>query len=348
MDYLLQRLCWNSNGYQYPAGKTMGLDKGFAGEHGFGYEEWNFNTNDLIDGLCYGYMYQTPKNFESKKYNIYFFAKDKCKRDWLIGFYKNAEFLNVKQRIALEKKFKKSEIFIRRKQELLNLGIDKNLVNNYLLGDTENEEFVFPLNVSVSPKNIILLDSPILMNKLVKDRLNYHYTTAENITDKNKLKEINRIFDKLRSGNMDLEDDTRLNEDAHIRTINRSEKLIKPLHNKLSNDLKKYLLDQGFIDIEQERDAIDLIAKKGKSTYMFELKVVNTPYVRHSIRDALGQLLEYNYYPDRKTFNYLSIVLNRKPSKVEIEWCKTLNRIGIHFELFWQDCNVFECAKLRK
>ncbi|TQR72330.1 hypothetical protein [Acinetobacter sp. RF14B] len=347
MEYLLQRLCWNSNGYQYPAGKTIDVDKGFAGTHGFGYEEWNFNTNDLIEGLCYGYMYQTPKNFEGKKFNIFFFSKDNDGRDWLIGLYKEAKFLSEKQRVTLEKKFKKSEIFIRRKQELINLGINKRLVNNYILGETKEEKFIFPLNISICPQKIILLDKPILMSKLVKERLNYHYTTAENITGKNKLKKLSSIFDDLSLANLALDDDRNLNEISYIRSANNDEKLIKPLHNKLSNDLKKYLLDKGFIDIEQEKNAIDLTAKRDDSTYMFELKVVNTPYVRHSIREALGQLLEYNYYPNRKKFNYLNIVLNRKPSDLEIEWCKKINKMGVRFELFWQNFNIFECAELR-
>ena len=348
MDYLLQRLCWNSNGYHYPAGQTKDVDKGFAGEHGFGYEEWNFNTNDVIDGFCYGYMYQTPKNFEGKKFDIYFFNKDNCKRDWLIGVYKDAQFLNTKQRMALEKKFKKSEIFIRRKQELINLGINRKLVSNYILGNTEEEKFVFPLNIVISPKKIILLDNPILMNDLVKERLNYHYTTAENITGKNKLKEINSIFDKLRLNSLSLKDDIALNENPYMRTLNHGEKLIEPLHNKLSNDFKKYLIGQLFVDIKQECGSIDLVARKDKSTYMFELKVVKTPSVRYSIREALGQLLEYNYYPNREKYDYLNIVLNRRPSEHEIAWCKKLNKAGFDFELFWQDCSIFECAKLMK
>lgn len=347
MEYLLQRLCWNSNGYQYPAGETMDVDKGFAGKHGFGYEEWNFNANDLIDNLCYGYMYQTPKNFEGKKYNIFFFTKDNDGRDRLIGLYKEAKFLSEEQRGTLEKKFKKSDIFIRRKQELINLGINKKLANNYILGKTEEEKFIFPLNISVAPQKIILLNSPILINKFVQERLNYHYTTAENITEKqNKIIKLKSVFEGENLTNLVLDEEKSLNENPYSRSTNNNVKLIKPLHNKLSNDFKEYLLNEGFLDIEREKNAIDLIAKRGNSTYIFELKVVNTPYVRHSIREALGQLLEYNYYPNRKKFNYLNIVLNRKPSEAEIEWCKNLNRIGIQFELFWQNCNLFESAKL--
>lgn len=327
----------------------MDVDNGFAGKHGFGYEEWNFNTNDLIDGLCYGYMYQTPKYFEGKKFNIFFFTKDNDGRDRLIGLYKDAKFLSEKQRVTLEKKFKKSEIFIRRKQELMNLGINKKLANNYILGKTEEEKFIFPLNISIAPQKIILLDRPILMSRLVKERLNYHYTTAEKITEKqNKLKILSSVFEGLSLTNLTLDDDKSLNESSYIRSVNNNEeKLIKPLHNKLSNDFKKYLFNKDFINIEQEKNSIDLIAKRDNRTYMFELKVVNTPYVRHSIREALGQLLEYNYYPNRKKFNCLNIVLNRKPSELEIEWCKNLNKIGMQFELFWQNCNIFECAKLQ-
>lgn len=349
MEYLLQRLCWNSNGYQYPAGETMNVDKGFAGKHGFGYEEWNFNNNDLIDNFCYGYMYQTPKESNGKKYNIFFFTKDNEGRDLLIGFYKEAQFLNEKQRVDLEKKFKKSDIYVRRKQELISLGINKKLANNYILGETEEEKFVFPLNISVDPKNMILFDSPLLINKLIQERLNYHYTTAENINHKkNKLTLLTRISKKSIITSLAHNEDKDLNEIPYLRAPNNDIKLIKPLHNKLSNDFKKYLCDEGFCNIEREKNAIDVIAIRENRTYIFELKVVNMPYVRHSLREALGQLLEYNYYPSRKKFDYLNIVLNRKPSEMEIKWCENLNKIGVRFELFWQNCNVFECAGLSR
>lgn len=347
MEYLLQRLCWNSNGYQYPAGKTRGIDKGFSGEHGFGYEEWNFNTNDIIDNKCYGYMYQTPKHSEEKIYNIYFFSKDNEGRDLLIGLYKEAKFLDVKQRFDLREKFKKSEMYERRRLELLNLDISKKLADNYILGDTEEEKFLFPLNICVDPKNIFLLEHPILMKRLFQERLNYHYTTAENITnERKKINVLNNCFQNSKREDLIIIKNYDLTENSYFRSINNDIKLIQPLHNKLSNEFKKYLLSKQFYEVEQENCSLDMIAKKNSSTYMFELKIVNTPFVRHSIREALGQLLEYNYYPHRSKFDYLNIVLNRKPSDLEIDWCKKLNQEVIKFELFWHSNNIFECANL--
>lgn len=352
---LIQRLCWNPNGYQFPAGETLEFDKGFAGKHGFGYEEWNFNTNDIIEGFCYGYIYQTPKAYKNKKYNIWFFTKDKKGSDFLIGLYKNAEFINEDQRNRLRERFKQEqEIYLRRKQELkkLNhinsLSLTSRQVENYILGNTDGENYTFPLNIKVKPSDIILLEKPIPIKMLFKERLNYHYTTAENISKKNaKLDPLYAHYKNVE--NLKLSNDD-LSEICYSRnSINSSEKLITPLHKILSNKFKRYLLgDKKFNSVEQEDKGIDIIATKENEEYMFELKIITTPYARHAIREALGQLLEYNYYPTRTKFKYMNIVINRKPSNEEIKWCKNLNKQGFKFELYWQHCGVFENANLLK
>lgn len=292
-------------------------------------------------------MYQTPKHSEGTVYNIYFFSKDNEGRDLFIGVYKEARFLNEEKRRILKEKFKKSEIYERRRLELCNLDIRKKMANNYILGHTEDEGFNFPLNICVDPQNIFLLARPVLMKTLFQERLNYHYTTAENISEeKQKINALDNCFKNSKLEHSIIEENRNLTENSYFRSINNDIKLIKPLHNKLSNEFKKYLLNKQFYEIEQENDSRDMIAKKNDFTYLFELKVVNTPFVRHSIREALGQLLEYNYYPYRNKFDYLNIVLNRQPSDLEVDWCKKLNKDVMIFELFWQNGNTFECGNL--
>lgn len=78
-------------------------------------------------------------------------------------------------------------------------------------------------------------------------------------------------------------------------------------HNSLSNEVVKYLKGQGYTDIVTDREFVDIqaIDPHGNKIY-FELKTTDT--VRLAIRQALGQLLEYNHYPNKNNADKLIIV----------------------------------------
>ena len=88
--YLLQRLCWNSNGWRGPTGQQYGKEHSYVGENGFGHEEWNLNTSDLIEGKVYGYTYYTPPQDAigpPSSYDVYFFTIAEDKKRLLVGAY---------------------------------------------------------------------------------------------------------------------------------------------------------------------------------------------------------------------------------------------------------------------
>lgn len=51
---MLNRMCWNSRGWQFPTHSIS--DGGYVKENVFGYEEWNFQTADAVDGYMCGYL----------------------------------------------------------------------------------------------------------------------------------------------------------------------------------------------------------------------------------------------------------------------------------------------------
>ncbi len=61
-----------------------------------------------------------------------------------------------------------------------------------------------------------------------------------------------------------------------------------------------------------------------------------------AIREALGQLLEYNYYPGRDKKKEWMIVLDQTPSKKDQDYIKTLiEEIDLPLRVGWQTENSF-------
>jgi len=94
--YLFQRIVQNHFQWTRPSPGRLGPsgEGKYVQNNGFGYEDWNFNKNLLIDGFLYGYCYYKPvENKRSKKFNIAF-ATYTNKHWYLIGFYLKCEFVN--------------------------------------------------------------------------------------------------------------------------------------------------------------------------------------------------------------------------------------------------------------
>lgn len=87
----------------------------------------------------------------------------------------------------------------------------------------------------------------------------------------------------------------------------KSEYIMTLKHNSLSNEMVKYLKCKGYTDVVTDKDFVDIQAvdPQGNKIY-FELKTADT--VKLAIRQALGQLLEYNHYPNKNNADKLIIV----------------------------------------
>lgn len=99
----------------------------------------------------------------------------------------------------------------------------------------------------------------------------------------------------------------------------KSEYIMTLKHNELSNEMVKYLRNKGYSDIVTDKESVDIqaIDSHGKKIY-FELKTAST--VKQSIRQALGQLLEYNHYPNRNNADKLIIVTSLEITRQDMQY----------------------------
>lgn len=87
----------------------------------------------------------------------------------------------------------------------------------------------------------------------------------------------------------------------------KSEYIMTLKYNELSNEMVKYLRNIGYTDVVTDTDFVDIqaIDLQGNKIY-FELKIADA--VKLAIRQALGQLLEYDHYPNKNNADKLIIV----------------------------------------
>lgn len=315
----------------------LGRESSYVGEHGFGLEEWNLNTADILNGKVFGYSRFNPsarrlKNL--KKNDIYFYAINPAKERVLIGYYKDAAFLEERERDQLREHFAKSEVFKKRTEELLALNLPrlktKTTVRRFLLGE-------FAANIAVDPENVFAVTPGISLTAQMLGGHNPKYLSRYTSPLTLPLFQTPDRSTKAKAEAQPATppEDKWLLETAYLRFTPAQRKVIERLHNQLSNRLRTWLAGAGATHIFAESELVDLQCRFKGRRYLFELKTCFQQTTKHAIREAIGQLLEYGHFPGREPPDFPAIVLDQEPTPEEICWCKNIAAKGLPFELLW-------------
>jgi len=126
-------------------------------------------------------------------------------------------------------------------------------------------------------------------------------------------------------------------EEAYFRASKAALKTIIPRHNKLSNHFCNWLDEEHAIQTTQEQDQVDVSFMFDGKRALAELKVCYAAGTRKSIREALGQILEYNHYPTRSPADALLIILDSSPTENDQQYIDILRKsLSLPISLGWQ------------
>ena len=129
--------------------------------------------------------------------------------------------------------------------------------------------------------------------------------------------------------------------------VKASEHIMKFQHNQLSNELVTYLKNNGYSLVVTDENFVDIKAVDANGKVLFfELKTATT--VKSAIRQALGQLLEYNHYPNCSNADKLIIVTVSEASKEDMQYLMALRcvyKIPVYYQQFDMENKVLlkEC-----
>jgi hypothetical protein len=134
-----------------------------------------------------------------------------------------------------------------------------------------------------------------------------------------------------------------LEEGSYFRYTPAATKEICRQHVALSNRFASWLMATHRVRLAQEKEQIDAVFQIAETRFLVEFKIAYNKETRYAIRQALGQILEYNYYPLRLPHDRWLLVLDCPPSDEDVAFIKSLYD-QLHLPVFigWEAGTKFE------
>lgn len=291
----IARICWNTFDWKRPSGssgKSMNNDA-YENKVGFGHEEWLLDDSKIMpDG--YHYAFLQPINVKSGKhvgqvYDIHLITFNTIyRKKEYVGCLHNVECISEKQSQKAYHYYKKQGWLRSMKEDIRYAGgiisdMDSGMFNiRFKFSDAE---------IDYSNRRVLAKDDP--------NTQGLYYTLMD--------KKGNFVFEKDEDGNY-----ITLDTNSFVRVNSAGEILIDPVHKKIQNALIEILKDQ-YVKLYcecgdgQTGQRVDLrgILNNSCDWHYFEIK---TTGAKQSIREALGQILEYSHYPNKNKAKKMYIV----------------------------------------
>lgn len=305
----IARLCWNTNEWRRPSGRN-GKSKSndsYENEMGFGHEEWLLDDSKIMsDGYHYGFLepmrVKGDRHF-GKIYDIHLFTISPNKQRVYIGCLKNAVGVSLEESQKIYQLYQKKGWLAEMQKDVLNV---EGTVNDF------TPPFMFNVKFKFEDAEIYYSNPPILKRDSIWHRYNLM----------NKKSEFE--FEKDEDGNIKV-----LDTSIFERIVEGGKIIIDPLHKKIQNAVVKLLKEQ-YTNLQMESGA-DKTGKqrvdiKGFSKYenewhFFEVKTMSA---KRSIREALGQILEYAHYPNVNHARKLFIIGPEPPDEKDKAYMQLL------------------------
>jgi hypothetical protein len=311
----LARIAWNTNGWVVPSGREgKGLSPSFEKEHGFGHEEWLFNSDMVIGQYKYGFLepiHKFKSKYIGKVFDLSLFTRNSVDgKEYWVATLKNVEVIQLEEAAEVQKQVELRGWHGQMKADLNNLSLDGKNLDKWVKKDSSaliNIKFT-SAQLNSLPTELLEIDDP---GDIPAD----HYvlydlkaTVREKYTDKG-----GRPFDFDASGSTHA--DLKKKGKRKSFTVEREMEL---RHNELQEKLLHHLQGQ-YSEKMVKRECntfgcrIDLTRKTETGYVFYEIKTYNN--LMTSIRLSLGQLLEYSLYPNGQQAEKLVLVSDQLASE---------------------------------
>lgn len=307
----IARICWNTYDWKRPSGR-MGKSSAkstYEKNEGFGHEEWILdNTRVMPDGYHYGYLQQLDVRSGKhlgKTYDIHLFTVSPNKQKIYIGCLYNATTVTPEESKEVYLYYKKLHWIEEMKNEI-----------SYVGGNVTDfaPKWMFNIKFKFAEAKIYYSNRPIIKY----NTLGFRYKLM------NKKEDFQYILDE--EGHIQMLDTSTIERRSHSGKV-----IIDPIHKKIQNALG-VILNKEYVDISLEKSEIGLTSgqridikgknKISKEWHYFEVKTCSA---KQSIREALGQILEYSHYDHISTrATKLFIVGPEKPDEKDVAYIKKL------------------------
>jgi hypothetical protein len=324
----IARICWNTNEWVKPSGRfgkstTPSHEKAY----GFGHEEWLFDMDKVIGQYHFGFLEplrKYPQKYMGRCFDLLLYTMDSATHDkYWIGYLKGVDAITAAEGEEALDIYRTKGWLDRMRDDLMNVGLDGakiftdarrralDVVNVKFSNSALTTLFETPIQVADNDKSIsipryVLLQHPSTLDfsDEVRGRTGY-------------------LFDSGSSGDPDLA------RTAKKQLMPRQVEL-ELKHNELSTAFFKFLKSKHGTNVRRECKAfgnnrIDIVLRTDEGDIFYEVKTYN--FLRTSFRDAIGQLLEYCFYPDVQNATKLFVVSDIEPNQDIQSYVRRLNRV---------------------
>jgi len=325
----ISKICWNTEGWKFPSGsKGKSLDpNSYEAKYGYGHEEWLFDKYRVIDG--YHYAFLQPLGLKSDKhvgkvYNISLYTVTNGIK-YFVREIKNVECIS---------KEKSKEIYGIYKQK----GWLKEMAWEIERAGAKSRKFIDSppktfFNIRFRFRDVTKLAD---LEEIADDDTNITIPRYKLLSKRNDF--------KIATEGSENEDEGRFkNTEERKRTI-KVDTSFDPYHDKMQNAICKLLrnsYNNEYKRVEIEKDRVDIKAKTHSDKWhYFEIKTKDSPKL--CIREGLGQIMEYSYWPDLERAEKLVIVSDIEPDSEAQEYLAHIRKkfnIPISYRFFDEENN---------
>lgn len=320
----IARICFNDLNWTKPSGRYgKSTNPSFEKKYGYGHEEWLLDFSMIgKDGYKYGMLEPIRKHrdtYEGQFFDIALYAINGITKERLwIGEIKNCEVIDVDTSLKAIKEYRKEGWLDDMIQDVENFNFEE----YHELPEWADNGKLF--NVRFKPEDYHPFDEHIVVAPNDKAISINRYKLLNFTKEPDGISE-NKDFE-LRHGAKK----PKLRKGATRRSTEK-EIEIPYIHDEISLGLENELVKQygkGNVfrenPIESSRARIDMTARNKEEVYFYEIKTYHS--LRVCIRKAIGQLMEYCYYPGKTRADRLYIVSYHKAGKDDREYMKHLRK----------------------
>ncbi len=323
----ITRICWNTEGWVLPSGPRGKSEQDGSYEYdcGYGHEEWLFDFDKLIEGYHYGFLQSVGRHrdkYTGKTFNINLYSRNsENKQKYWVAKINNCKVIDREKEAEVLLIYKKQGWLKQMESHLNGLGLDTSPFNQWT-------EDVGLFNIEFNPEDVDWFGEELVPFDGSEEFSGNRY----NLINIESEVQICPIVDTSYQHSDESAGVDTVTVTGH-QTQTRAQMVVEcsELHKELQNAFREYLVKQypkSSVRLECKlpvyASQIDIVRQDNESKTYYEVKTYQT--ARKCIREAIGQLLEYNYYPTAERALTNIIVSQSEATPSDIKYLRYLNR----------------------
>lgn len=293
MDRYLARLCWSEGNWVRPLGGAFGSS--YVDENGFGFEEWVNRQNLKVGNRRYAFVQgvsRAQSRLQGTEIGLDLFSISPDGNASIVFQLRRARVLSHEEAVDATRQLRRRGWFKTMRDEVASFGGSTGVFQ----GRSAEQAIV---NISFLPSDLRASARPI-SSQAVSGRTRFQ------------LYRIDRMEPRALEGSS-----RKKRTSASRKPLRKEAAELLLLENQMQNELHVLLEAQfGARNVARERERADLtvLGARGRCRYLIEVKSQRVP--RLALREALGQVLEYAFYPGRKSLydNAKLVVVGPSPA----------------------------------